>query len=467
MRKRTALFALHVALIGLLWTACRVQNGPQAEAPRAQTESAETPRVETAGAQARRFPDARDARESSWEGRIFQLSQDYPAEQPPPEDYRRWEKYKLPSQWSEYLKAVLDYCYEGNLEAGWVVQNNRVRRWYHVPWLHYGRNGREYIHGLTHERVSEPGELAFTQTSRFQNWAVGMYNAPGGYVIGRVWRDPKHPDPSAADFPEGTVSVKLLFTQANEKEVPYLKGSEEWTAHIYRDIATPTNPLMPRTRQTLRLLQIDIAVRDKRYPIGWVFGTFVYNGNVKGATAWERMVPVGLMWGNDPGVTVAVVRGGTKLKETALNDSLDVPFQHLGWAGRLNGIVDNPISSCVSCHSTAQWPVPPKFSVVPPREVIPDSKEWEPWFRNLRADESFSGGESKSLSYSLQLAVGIQNFYEWQLLTMTMGGASAAQPSPTPAVGTVADGRPGVPPTQTRPPAVSISRAGIEDTAGP
>ena len=27
---------------------------------------------------------------------------------------------------------------------------------------------------------------------------------------------------------------------------------------------------------------------------------------------------------------------------------------HLGWLGRVNGPVDNPASSCLSCHGTAQ-----------------------------------------------------------------------------------------------------------------
>jgi hypothetical protein len=29
----------------------------------------------------------------------------------------------------------------------------------------------------------------------------------------------------------------------------------------------------------MRLIQVDFAVRDDRAPIGWVFGTFMYNGN--------------------------------------------------------------------------------------------------------------------------------------------------------------------------------------------
>ncbi len=91
--------------------------------------------------------------------------------------------------------------------------------------------------------------------------------------------------------------------------------------------------------------------------MGWVFGTYVYNGNAPGHTVWEKMVPVGLMWGNDPAVTETDVMNGTRhLSETWLNPDARSVMQHYGWAGRLNGSVDNKNSSCLPCHSTAQKP---------------------------------------------------------------------------------------------------------------
>jgi hypothetical protein len=107
------------------------------------------------------------------------------------------------------------------------------------------------------------------------------------------------------------------------------------------------------------------------------------------------------------------VRNGKSLKESLSYASPDIPHQHLGWAGRINGPVDNPRSSCLSCHSTAQWPS--KAPVVPPADVRPDSEEWMKWFRNIKATDSFSSGAT-SLSYSLQLAVGIANFNEWSAI---------------------------------------------------
>lgn len=185
------------------------------------------------------FPDAAMPPVPGWSGPVFRLSQEYPTTPAPAEAYP-WLNHDFRTEWEAYLRSVLAYCMDGNAEVDWAGDRNPVRKWFHAPWLHYGRNGREFIHGLTHERVSEPFELSPTQTSRLQNWAVGLYNAPGGYVLGRVWRDPENPDPTAARFQPGTVSIKLLFTQASLDQVPYLKGSKEWDAYIYREIATPT-----------------------------------------------------------------------------------------------------------------------------------------------------------------------------------------------------------------------------------
>ena len=373
-----------------------------------------------------RFPDFRDdpaKADPPWTGHLFHLSQDYPTKAPPPEKYP-WKKFDPRTHWKEYLMAVLDYCYEGNIECDWDVEKNAKRKWYHAPWLHWGRNGREFVHGLTHERVSQPGELAPTQVSMFQNWAVGAYNAPGGYVIKQVWCDPDNPVDAA--FQDGTVSVKLLFTQANDKQVPYLSGAKEWQAYIYSTIAIPTNAVLSRKIDTLRLLQIDVAVRDTQVDdtTGWVFGTFVYNGDLPGKDPWHKMVPVGLAWGNDDDLTIAKQRGGQVLKQSIINTGPELPFQHLGYAGRLDGPVDNPISSCLSCHSTAQWPpeqlVPP-VKTADNKPIVFDSPEWMRWFRTIRTGVPFSNN-AIPLGYSLQLSSGLQNYHDWLQQQSSQGG---------------------------------------------
>jgi len=73
-----------------------------------------------------------------------------------------------------------------------------------------------------------------------------------------------------------------------------------------------------------------------RAPSGWVFGTFQYNGGVEVAAdrRWDRLVPVGMMWGNDPGITDSAFQNtdmsGTRinkeLQETVINpDQTELP----------------------------------------------------------------------------------------------------------------------------------------------
>jgi hypothetical protein len=323
---------------------------------------------------------------------------------------------------------------EGNREVDWAIQNNRVRAWYHTPWMHYGPNGREFMRGLTRERTTpkpaEPGkgELGPLQTTCFQNWAVGFLNAPGGYVTGQVWADPLAPDPVKSLFPAGTVAAKLLFTAATVDQVPYLANSLEWDANI-EDIP-PTDATCNKTNgrkvQRVRLLQMDLAVRDPRAnsTTGWVFATYTYDGTQPGANWWERMVPVGVMWGNDPNLTQQAFDQGKRVEESWINPDLRTP-QHLGWLGRLNGPVDNPTSACLSCHGTAEVPArSPMF----PRLNDPNRMRW---FQNVPAGNAFDQ-RSISTDYNLQLSTGIQRFMEWK---QAQSGffAPPLRPAPTPA----------------------------------
>ena len=278
------------------------------------------------------FPSARDTPPPGWTGPVFELSQDYPLTLPEGE-LKPWKAFDFKTQPIEYLNAVLAYGLEGNIEVDFQGQLNTVRKWYHAPWMH---TGREFIHGMTHERTSRAFELAPTQNKTWQDWAVGLYNAPGGFVLGKVWANPNAPDPALALFPDGTVAFKLLFTQAPVSQVPYLKNDFEWLSDISQVSISHKAP------EKLRLLQIDIAVRDTRAnsTTGWVFGTFIYDGNAPGATPFERLVPIGLMWGNDP---TKVITGGA-LTQTFINPALQIP-QHLGFKKRLNGPVDNKGSS--------------------------------------------------------------------------------------------------------------------------
>jgi hypothetical protein len=151
-----------------------------------------------------------------YKGKLFRQRQDYPTKEPGADkrpaflDIPFNENADGKDNWKKYLIAVRDYCFHGNLEADWVLQDNSKRAWYHAPWQHWGPKGREGIHGLTREATSQPKQLAPTQTTKFQTYAVGFYNEFGGYTIGRVWLRHYEPDPSMARFPVGTIGLRLF-----------------------------------------------------------------------------------------------------------------------------------------------------------------------------------------------------------------------------------------------------------------
>jgi hypothetical protein len=369
---------------------------------------------------------------ADYTGPVFHLSQDYPKTRPtdPMPAFFQLDVHK---DWKAYMMGVRSYVFEGNIEVDWRVQDNKVRKWYHMPWQHYGPTGREGIHGLTKEAPIQAQQLAQTQTSKTgQTYAVGFYNPPGGYAIGQVWKQHFKPDTkwlAENGFPEGTVVGKLLFITLPNTDVPSLAVNPiQWDAYVATSFTSSD-----RIIQKVTLIQMDIAVRDKRAPLGWFFGTFQYNGTLANKNPWENLIPVGLMVGNDPDVTAdtysnpqpVVTKINPAIKESFINDGPELPPSHLGWNGRLNGPVDNPRSSCMSCHMTAETPVlsqaSPLFEKNPP-SFDPASKEWMRWFQNLKCKVSFDA-KASSTDFSLQMAIALQNYRSWD---RTQGGIFAS-----------------------------------------
>lgn len=372
------------------------------------------------------FPDIGYIPPADWTDPMFVLSQAYPNKLPEVETLP-WDSIEPAKDPEKYLQAVLGYCFEGNEEHGFDVLKNTVRPWFHAPWMHVGNNRREFVHGLTRERGSRPYEIAATQTAPHRNYAVGMYNARGGYTFGQVWLDPNKPNVDAALFPEGTVTFKLLFTTAPVSQVPLLEGAPVWVADI------DNSPTAAAVQQNVvRLLQIDVAVKDRRsHKGGWIFGTYHYDKDVEATSPWRRVRPLSLMWGDDPQLSAEAYAAGTRAAESWINNASPIVAYRanppsgiatprtLGLHGRANGPVDNALSSCLSCHGTAQLPA--SAAMVPPANLS-DAQRMQ-WFRNLAVAEAFSSG-SKSLDYSLQLGVGLQNHAEYNDLAANKGGLS-------------------------------------------
>ncbi len=367
-----------------------------------------------------------------YEGRVFKLSQDYPARLPAPGEIpeictKNFDRIK--ANWKQYLMDVRGYCFNGNIKGGDVeddfrVENNKVNRWYHMPWQHYGPTGREGIHGLTKEAPVQPRQFAWTQTQTGgQACAVAFYNEFAGYTIGQVWQDHDNPGRGLKkiEFPVGSVVFKLLFVDVPPEQVAFLNPPLRWQAYI-----TDTYDSNNRSIRHLSLIQADIMVRHQDAPCGWLFGTYQYNGARKAArhekSLWNNLVPVGLQWGNDPDIKDNVANPqpvktiiNDKLRETVINpDTEELPPTHLGWNGRLNGPVDNPMSSCMSCHLTASSPQRIQMSPLFEEDTPPPgSDKWMHWFQNLRCGETFDK-ESLATDFSLQMAISLQNFRTWQ-----------------------------------------------------
>lgn len=376
---------------------------------------------------------------------LFRLSQTYPENPPQAKDIPAFFKPELKTDefrkyykehWRDYILAVRDYCFEGNIDKDWVVQQNTVRDWYHMPWQHWGRLGREGLRGLTKEAAIKPRQLAVTQTAPGQTYAIAYYNAPASYLLGEIWQNPDEPDVAALTrlngFPHGSVIFKLLFADIPTDQVPFLANPVTWEAYITQSFGSDD-----RSIRNVHLIQMDVMIKDNRSDFGWIFGTFQYNGALKRANPWENLVPVGLQWGNDPDVTgneytnllPNETRINPQLKESIINaDRHELPATHLGWNGRLNGPVDNPRSACFSCHMAGQHPydghrIAPMFVVG--KSIEPGSPEWMTWFKNMECMTPFDEGKIATDS-SLQLAMSLQNFYEWK---SQRGGVYAHKPT--------------------------------------
>ncbi len=397
-----------------------------------------------------RFPDFGYMIEpGTYTGRVFLLSQDYPHVEPQPDAaVKKILAIDFKKDWRAYLMAVRDYVFEGNVghpggvENDFFLEDNKVRHWYHVPWQHWGETGREGYHGLTQEGPISVQMLAQQQYQTSHAYAVGFYNDLGGYTIGRVWADADRPDLSytrgGRGFPVGAVVAKVLFTTLGEQEVPYLKNPVSWNAYVYASDTPDAAADAGTSRVTapVQLIQMDIMVRDPRAQStgGWVFGNFMYNGAMNNANRWENLVPVGIQWGDDPTVNVYLsnptpteTKTNPLLKETIINpDKNELPPTHLGFGFRLNGPVDSTVSSCMSCHSTAEYPEvsailpflnnPP---VNPPaKQGEPASAAWMRWFRNVPCATPFDPGKAVSFDYSLQLSKSIENFIDYKNATV-------------------------------------------------
>jgi hypothetical protein len=347
-----------------------------------------------------------------------------------PQSTRPWLAFdaRVETQRLQYLLALRNYAFASHVvraltpqlandadyldaAGGAVPADQRAQKWYPAPRMIYGSPSspgtREAAHGMTLERTVRVSELG-GNTSAFRNYAVAYSDARGARNYARIWSTATPgvdaPNLARMRFTEGALVYKLLYSAARPQDFPQDLLDGSLSASILPNAGgAPVN---------VRLLQIDIAVKDRRAgPTGWYFATYAYDRALPGASPWLKMAPVGLMWGNDP--------DGAPITESWINPAAPAYARaHLGVDGRLNGPVDNPSSACMSCHSTSQ--APSFASMIPPGSgaCAPLASNW---FRNLAGgtpfgrfdpqgaacETSLSGLTVTAADYSLQLAATV------------------------------------------------------------
>jgi hypothetical protein len=267
-------------------------------------------------------------------------------------------------------------------------------------------------------------------------YVLTLYDSTAAYTVGQIWGKTGQSVNlvnDAAQFKEGSVIVKLAFSNINYPNWAVMKGAQVFT--VYDTVPTQENPAKGYQLRNVSFFQMDVIVKDSKTApeTGWVYSTFVYDSAAPGST-WEKMVPLGAMWGNDPGVNSPITPPFPPLYETVINPK--APFystETLGWGGRLSGPNDGAVvqeafdintrqkytnlalSSCMSCHSPAQdnfnsFLLPAPFPGDTFFVYTPGSKNWDLWFRNDPGHVAFDKGQA-AMDYDMVMAFkSVPNF---------------------------------------------------------
>ena len=325
---------------------------------------------------------------SVYSGPLFQLSHDYPQTPVLPPDPPPWREAiglgQIDTQnAAAYVQALKDYIADDMRTLLFHYENwdAAAAGWYNQPWL---STVREPIHG-TYVGSTFPAEMfplsGLTET--MTTHVLVYYDDVAAGSLHRVWgQSAQDPVPGleagGGQFPEGGIIVKPAFTSASGEAWPPIDGAYPWLIYAAGD--SGGDPEL----QTVYLFQFDIIVKDTASApgTGWVFATLVYDASVEGDD-WDKLVPLGAMWGNDPDVVSPedcdyLTPGDCPpLSETWVNQ--DTPLytrETLGWGGRLSGPNDGSVdisavvqtdnglvpydgryamSSCMSCHGVAEY----------------------------------------------------------------------------------------------------------------
>ncbi|WP_062061133.1 hypothetical protein [Aquimarina longa] len=387
---------------------------------------------------------------SVYQGNLFSLRHDYPLSSTPL-DTLPWKQVTnngaiTRTNAYDYVQAIKSYVSDDmtRLLYKYDQWNPSKEPWFQSIWL---GNVREPIHGMYVGSSFPAGTLTPSQTAGLTTYVYTLYDQTSAVTLNKIWGQNKekayNPNLSStedAQFAEGSVIVKFAFVSLQEYWPP-MENAATWD--VYTDVAPGKDA--PGTSDTvvrkLYLMQFDMIVKDSTAApeTGWVFSTLVYDKDNKGETAWDRMVPLGATWGNNPKMidtTAAAIGVPSKVNKALTENWINMASPAysratLGWDGRLSGPNDGAVVSpavtqsgkkyeaphglstvgCLGCHSSAQYKF--KSFLLPavkiPSETVPlvlydpGSTGWMKWFSNRNGTEPMDAGQI-SLDYDMVTA---------------------------------------------------------------
>lgn len=313
---------------------------------------------------------------SEYNGPLFQLNHAWPTKPLPPLQHAPWQEaiHNQPitvANAAVYASALKKAVAKNAIQLieHYDQWNAAKAGWYNEPWL---GSIREAIRGTY--AAGQFGPAIFPGTglrTTFGTHVLTYYDQRAAFSLYNFWgASSMHPNLKTgnAQFQQGSIIVKAAVFASTDptKKLGWwdaMKGAQVW--NMYLPVGKSSTPrVWPGY-----VAQFDIIVKDSQSSpkTGWVFMTLVYDRNAPGNTVWDKMVPLGVQWGNDPQAT----RAGMPLTENWINPAAPkYSTQTLGWGGRLSGpndggrnniavngkaIKNAPNSGCMSCHSTSQW----------------------------------------------------------------------------------------------------------------
>ena len=381
-----------------------------------------------------------------YSGPLFTLNHAWPKQPLPKLTNAPWQKAigngQINTQNAPAYAAALKEAVTVNgrrLTMHYDTWNAAKAGWYTEPWL---GSKREAIRGTYAAGEFGPGIFPDTGLrATFNTHVLTYYDERAAYSLQKLWgasaMTPKITTGNA-QFDDGSIIVKAAVFASNDPKQPSdwwdaMKGAQVWDLYLSVPAPVSSTPPVPPSVWPGYVAQFDIIVKNSQSApkTGWVFMTLVYDSSAPG-DFWDKMVPLGVQWGNDPQATA----DGMPLQENWNNPKAPLyATQTLGWGGRLSGPNDGarndiavngvvmknaPNSSCMSCHSTAQWNIkahkmdsfllpsfatstPPGFQTCgndgkpdPNGNLIcspaPSSAAWMKWFQNRLGTQPMDAG---------------------------------------------------------------------------